>query len=193
MHGSTEGNGRMSWNFSVVRPIFGLLSLMTCYVVDNHRFFRVVAAVSLIFQVCTESIAAFDVARALRTLQSKCTDSVTGLQLSSDCLSPTPDNYWSEYRLTLLLRRDIVVSFFLLISFFFVLFLGVTIGFTREEYSYSQIHTRYNHQKALWQELNKHGITVSNFKRRVKSGAKAGGSLDTKFDKDLDKDKVKDK
>ena len=86
-----------------------------------------------------------------------------------------------------------MVSFFLLISFFFVLFLGVTIGFTREEYSYSQIHTRYNHQKALWQELNKHGITVSNFKRRVKSGAKAGGSLDTKFDKDLNKDKVKDK
>ena len=145
----------MSWNFSVVRPIFGLLGLTTCYVVDNHRFFRIVSAGFLIFQVCTESIAAFDVARALRTLQSKCMDSFTGLQVSSDCLTSTTDNYWSEYRLTLLLRRDILASAFLLLSFFLVVFLGVTLGFTTEEYSYSQLHPLYNHERTLWRELNK--------------------------------------
>jgi hypothetical protein len=118
---------------------------------------------------------------------------VTGLQLSSDCLSPTPDNYWSEYRLTLLLRRDVIASFSLLLSFFFVIFLGVTLGFTRDEYSYSQIHQRYNHQKALWDELNKRGITVSNFKKHVRSGTRAGGSLDANFGKNKDKDKDKDK
>lgn len=54
---SSSGNGQYSFNFSFLRPLTGLITLMVCQVVDNHRFFRFTALFLLFFLICLDCMS----------------------------------------------------------------------------------------------------------------------------------------
>ena len=86
----------MSWNFSVCRPIFGLIGMIVSLISDNHHFFRVVALVFLFVQICTDTIAAFDIAKAHRLLIMKCKSSFSIPDEISKCLEQREDQVRSS-------------------------------------------------------------------------------------------------
>jgi hypothetical protein len=99
--------GKLSWNFSVCRPIFGLLALVVCLVVDNHKFFRCVACSMVLFQVCADAIAAIDIGRALDLLSLKCAATPD----SEDCTNgKSSESPWGESELVWLKNRDVLAS-----------------------------------------------------------------------------------
>ena len=171
---NSSGNGRMSWNFSVCRPIFGLLCFTSSLVADNHRFFRVTGVLMLFAQVCFDTIAAFDIAKANRMLETKCENSYDPATWDDsdlkDCLSHRDDQWWGTTELKWMFYRDTISSSIETFCLFLVCFVGVALGFRKNRYSYHEIHPRLNSSAHLWNELNKKSITRKNWMEKVKLG-----------------------
>ena len=160
-----------------------MIGMICALVVDNHKFFRWVAVTFLAVQIFSETISAFDIAKELRTLDSKCTalDDVGAVDamnagarnvdaddLENSCASHREGQWWGKSDLTMMLHRDIAASAFELLSLLLVAFIGISLGFVRSKYSYTQINSKHNNDVSLWNELGKLGITPSNFHQRVK-------------------------
>lgn len=175
---NAAGNGRMSWNFSVCRPIFAVLCFTASLVADNHRFFRVVAVLMLFSQICCDTIAAFDIAKASRLLDTKCDNSFDPETWDdsdlTECLASRDNQWWGVSQLAWMLRRDMVCASLETLSLFLVCFVGVALGFRKNRYSYHDIHPRFNNSQKLWNELNKRNITTKNFKEKVKANERPG-------------------
>ena len=176
--------------------------MVVSLIADNHHFLRAVAVIFLFAQICSDAIATFDVAKAHRLLVMKCESSFSGLQEISECLEQREDQvreriwtwrikhcshhlllllqYWGEYQLLLLLRRDLASVALESLSLLVVCFIGVSLGFTHNRYSCSQIREKYSNEQRLWTELGKRGITMHNFKDSVRSnGSVSKGNVKT--------------
>jgi len=162
----SENRGKYSWNFSVCRPLFALLTLLLTLVTDSHYAFRLLTLPSLLFAVIADAVAAIDMDRAITLLRIKCAGE------PPSCLFAEADDFFGLTALQYMKYRDIAASATLLLLLYLVLFISVATGFTFNRYAYHDLHKGLDQRRNLWIELGKVGFTRKEYveERKRKGG-----------------------
>jgi hypothetical protein len=153
---SSSSRGKLSYNFSVARPLANAVVFIVCYVGDNHYAFRAMSSVGLLLATVFESVAIVDLDKSISVLLDKCDG------LDGSCLSSNASTFYGLLELRCVSALALCTSCLCLYNLLNVIHLTTVLGCFRNVYDYHDVHVMHDSRWRLVIELDKIGYNRNN-------------------------------